>query len=155
MNQPTETMPDTVGDGQARLDSIAAVEEAERRRRAAIETLEEMVFFEYDEATITSSAEQTLRAKLSILRNNPQVRILIEGHADERGSTEYNVALAAERAEAVKDFLVGFGLDSNRFEVISYGEEQPLVNQSNERAWAQNRRAEFVITAGAQSIQGD
>lgn len=143
----------------ARQDSIeaarAAAAEAEARRMAAIETLEEMVFFEYDEATITSAAEQTLRAKLSILRDNPQVQIRIEGHADERGSTEYNLALARERAEAVRDFLVGFGLDPDRFSIISYGEERPLVNQSNESAWARNRRAEFVITAGAQSIQGD
>lgn len=160
--QPEETTEEPGMDmdslRQAQQDSAeaaaAAAAAAEEARLAAIETLEEMVFFEYDEATITSAAEQTLRAKLPILRSNPQVEILIEGHADERGSTEYNVALARERAEAVMDFLVGFGLDTDRFEIVSYGEERPLVNQSNESAWARNRRAEFVITAGAQTIQG-
>jgi len=153
MEPPPETGPDTAE--QRRQAELEEQRRLEAARAAAIETLEEMIFFEYDEAAITSAAEQTLRAKLSILRDNPQVEIRIEGHADERGSTEYNVALARERAEAVRDFLVGFGLDPDRFETISYGEEQPLVNQSNESAWARNRRAEFAITAGAQSIQGD
>ncbi|MGD2069632.1 MAG: OmpA family protein [Gemmatimonadota bacterium] len=144
----------------ARQDSIAraeatarAAEEARMRGIAAArETLREMVFFEYDESRLTSEAELKLRNKVEVLRASPAVRIRIEGHADERGSTEYNLALGSRRAESVREYLVGFGLDPNRFEVTSYGEERPLVNASNEDAWARNRRAEFVITAGEDQI---
>lgn len=133
-----------------------AEREAEARRRAAIadarETLEAMVFFDYDRSEIRPDAAAILREKVEILRNSPQVQVRIEGHADERGSTEYNLALGNRRAEAVRQFLVGFGLSEARFEIVSFGEEQPLVNASNESAWARNRRAEFVITAGANAI---
>lgn len=154
---------------QRRADSIAAAREAERRaaeaaaareaeeaRRRAIadarETLEAMVFFDYDESEIRDDAAAVLRRKVEVLRASPQVQIRIEGHADERGSTEYNLALGNRRAEAVRQFLAGFGLPESRFTIVSYGEEQPLVNASNENAWAQNRRAEFEITAGANAI---
>ena len=133
-----------------------AEREAEAARMAAIaearETLEAMVFFDYDESEIRPDAAQVLREKAEVLRASPQVQLQIEGHADERGSTEYNLALGNRRAEAVRQFLVGFGLSEARFEIVSYGEEQPLVNASNESAWARNRRAEFNITAGANAI---
>ena len=128
--------------------------EAERQRliREARATLEEMVFFDYDMSEIRSDAEASLRAKLAILRASPQVQLRIEGHADDRGSTEYNMALGNRRAEAVRQFLVGFGLAENRFEIVSFGEGRPLQQGSNEAAWARNRRAQFVITAGANAI---
>lgn len=140
-------------------DSIAAAEEA-ARRQAELEreqadaraTLEEMVFFEYDESDITSQAEQALRQKLAILEASPNVRMRLEGHTDERGSVEYNQALGNRRAESVREFFVQFGLASDRFQTTTYGEERPLVNRSDEAAWAQNRRVEFVITAGADQI---
>jgi len=134
---------------QARQDSIQRVREATAAARA---NLEEMVFFDFDESSITPAAERVLRQKVEILRNSPAVRLRIEGHADERGSTEYNMALGNRRAESVREFFVGFGLDPNRFSIVSYGEERPLVNQSNEQAWERNRRAEFVITAGQDQI---
>lgn len=142
---------------QARLDSIAQAEaaaQAERERavESARQILQERVFFDYDESALTAEARETLRRKVEILRASPAVQIRIEGHADERGSTEYNIALGTRRAESVREFLVGFGLDPNRFSVVSYGEERPLVSASNEQAWAQNRRAEFVITAGGDQI---
>jgi peptidoglycan-associated lipoprotein len=156
---------------QARLDSIrradeaaaaaeraaaeaAAAErrEAERRMAEARATLEEMIFFDYDEAEITAASERVLRAKVDILRRSPAVRIRIAGHADERGSNEYNIALGNRRAEAVREFMANFGVDANRIAIISYGEDRPLVNQSNEAAWSRNRRAEFEITAGADQI---
>ena len=90
--------------------------------------------------------------KVDILRANPNVTVRVEGHADERGSTEYNLALASRRADAVKTFFTGFGLDADRFPTVSYGEERPLVNRSDEAAWAQNRRAEFVITGGGGAL---
>lgn len=145
---------------QARLDSIAAAEAAaaaeqramEQRMAAARETLTRTIYFDYDEADITTQAEQILRAKLDILRNSPAVRIRIEGHADERGTNEYNIALGNRRAESVRQFMTGFGIDQNRISIVSYGEDQPAAMGSSEAAWAQNRRAEFVITAGADQI---
>jgi peptidoglycan-associated lipoprotein len=130
----------------------AAEAERQRRIREARATLEEMVFFDYDMSEIRSDAATTLRAKVDILRSSPQVQIRIEGHADERGSTEYNMALGNRRAEAVRQFLVGFGLDASRFEIVSFGEGRPLEMGSNEAAWARNRRGQFVITAGANAI---
>ena len=109
-------------------------------------TLEAVVQFDYDEAVITAAAERLLRAKLPILRNSPTVRLRLEGHADERGSTEYNLALGSRRAESVREFLSGFGISASVFTTTSFGEERPAVNRSDEAAWAQNRRVEFVIT---------
>ena len=137
----------------ARLEAEAAAE-AERQRliREARATLEEMVFFDYDESDIRDDAATVLRAKVEILRASPAVQLRIEGHADERGSTEYNMALGNRRAESVRQYLVGFGLAENRFEIVSFGEGRPLQQGSNESAWARNRRGQFVITAGANAI---
>ncbi len=155
---------------QAYRDSVARAEaerraaeaEAQRQRdaeaarqramAAARTTLEEMVFFDYDESELTMDAQAVLRRKVEILRASPQVQLRIEGHADERGSTEYNLALGNRRAEAVRQFLTGFGLSEARFNIVSYGEERPMVRAANESAWARNRRGEFVITAGANAI---
>jgi len=151
---------DSIARAQAEAERRAAEEraarEAEEARMAAMEsareTLQAMVFFDLDESAITDPSAAVLRRKVDILRASPQVQIRIEGHADERGSTEYNLALGNRRAQAVREFLTGFGLPESRFTIVSYGEEQPLVNQSNESAWSQNRRAEFEITAGANAI---
>jgi len=136
---------------RAAADSAAA---AERQRlvAAARNVLEQRVFFDYDESAILPAAEQLLRQKAEILRASPQVRIRVEGHADERGSTEYNLALGNRRAEAIRQFLTDFGLSADRFETTTFGEGRPIATGSNEQAWAQNRRGEFVITAGADSI---
>ncbi len=145
---------------EARTDAEreAARREQERMNRArdqARATLEAVVRFDYDESVITAAAERLLRAKLPILRNSPTVRLRFEGHADERGSTEYNLALGSRRAESVRDFLSGFGISANRFTTTSFGEERPAVNRSDESAWAQNRRVEFVITGGQIVVSED
>ena len=145
---------------EARTDAEreAARREQERMNRArdqARATLEAVVRFDYDESVITAAAEGLLRAKLPILRNSPTVRLRFEGHADERGSTEYNLALGSRRAESVRDFLSGFGISANRFTTTSFGEERPAVNRSEESAWAQNRRVEFVITGGQIVVSED
>jgi len=155
---------------RAYQDSVRAAEEARRRAEAeaaaeraaeaarqravaaARTTLEAMVFFDYDMSEIRDDAAALLRQKVAILRASPQVRLRIEGHADERGSTEYNLALGNRRAEAVRQFLTGFGLSENRFEIVSFGEGRPLQQGSTEAAWSRNRRGQFVITAGATSI---
>lgn len=111
-------------------------------------TLGERVHFDYDMSTIRADAEAVLQRKIPLLRQYASITIRVEGHADERGSIEYNLALGQRRAQAVKDYLVRFGIAANRVAVESYGEERPLVQGSNENAWAQNRRAEFIITGG-------
>ncbi|MDA0328537.1 MAG: OmpA family protein [Gemmatimonadetes bacterium] len=128
--------------------------EAERQRlmREARTTLEEMVFFDYDMSEIREDAAARLRAKVAILRASPTVQIRVEGHADDRGSTEYNLALGNRRAEAIRQFITGFGLAENRFEIVSFGEGRPLQQGSTEADWARNRRGQFVITAGANAI---
>lgn len=173
-NEPPAQPPGPTGPSEEELarmraDSIAAEQarqaelerqrqtELERRREAerqrVISILEQRVYFEFDQSRLTSAAEATLRQKLDILRQYPQIQLRMEGHADERGSTEYNLALGSRRAAGVVDYFTGFGLSEGRFATVSYGEERPLVPQSNENAWSQNRRVEFVITAGRDSIQ--
>lgn len=143
---------------EARQDSIRRAE-AERARMMERETaaarsiVEELIHFEFDRSAITPQGEQRLLRKLAVLRANPDLRIRIAGHADERGSVEYNRALGQRRAEAAKSFLVGFGISSNRINTVSFGEDRPLVNASTEQAWAQNRRDEFTIVAGGDQLR--
>ena len=132
-----------------RADSLARIEATTRRMR---ETLQTRIHFDFDQSAITPSGEEVLTRQVAVLRAYPDVRLRITGHADERGSTEYNLALGQRRAQAVKDYYVNYGLAASRFEVVSLGEERPLVSQSNEAAWAQNRRAEFTITGGESSL---
>jgi peptidoglycan-associated lipoprotein len=127
-------------------DNGATEREEEMRRLRAV--LEQVVHFDYDEWTIRTDAQESLAAKVPFLRQNTGIRMRIEGHADERGSVEYNLALGMRRANAVRDYLTGFGLDASRFETQSFGEDRPMAQGSNERAWSQNRRAEFRITTG-------
>jgi peptidoglycan-associated lipoprotein len=159
---PPAELPDTVGDGQQaldaqnRADSIRAAREAEEARQREVQrvmsVLTAMVFFEYDQSSLTPEGERLLRDKSTILRDNPEVRIRVEGHADERGSTEYNVALGNRRAESVVRFLTSFGLDASRFTTTSFGEERPMDRGESESSFARNRRGEFVVTAGEGSI---
>ena len=123
---------------------------AESRRLMA--SLQEMVFFDYDQAVIRSDARSVLDAKVAILRVNPGVALRLEGHADERGSVEYNLALSLRRANAIRDYLVNFGLDGSRFEVVPVGEERPLVTGASEEAYARNRRGEFHISRGGDNL---
>ena len=150
---------DSIAAAEAEAARLAAQRQAELDRQRLMERdrligiLEQRVFFEYDQSSLTPAAESALRQKVEILRDWPQVQIRVEGNADERGSTEYNLALGSRRAAGVVEFLVGFGLDEGRFSTVSYGEERPLVPESTEAAWSQNRRADFVITSGRDSIQ--
>jgi peptidoglycan-associated lipoprotein len=143
-------------EARRRAEEEEAARRAEEARQRAIRearaTLMEMVHFDYDMSEIRPQDAEILRAKVAILRSSPQVQLRVEGHADERGSTEYNLALGNRRAESVRQFLTGFGLDESRFSITSFGESRPIAQGSNEQAWAQNRRAEFVITAGVNAI---
>ena len=106
---------------------------------------EDDVYFEYDSATLTSEAMALLKEKAQWLQDNPTARALIEGHCDERGSNEYNLALGDRRAGSVKTFLVNLGISPSRLSTVSYGEERPVDPGKTEAAYARNRRAHFVI----------
>lgn len=152
---------------RARLDSIARADAARREAEAAAarraeeerRRLEEArsalaapIHFDYNESAIRDSDRSLLEAKLPVLTANPGLRIRIAGHADERGSDEYNVALGQRRAAAAKRFLTDRGIAETRIDIVSHGEERPVAMGSDEGAWAQNRRAEFEITAGTVSV---
>ena len=103
------------------------------------------VFFGFDEYSLTAEARATVQRQAEWLKANPSVTASIEGHADERGTREYNLALAERRATAVKNYLVTLGVSSSRVESISYGKERPVALGHNEEAWSQNRRGVMVV----------
>ena len=125
-------------------------EAEERARREAMErrmaTLSERIYFSYDRSDISTESATVLQAKLPVLREAQSIRLRIEGHADERGSLEYNLALGLRRAQAVRDYLAGFGIDASRLTIESFGEDRPLDTTGSAQAWARNRRAEFIST---------
>ncbi|SLN73311.1 peptidoglycan-associated lipoprotein Pal [Oceanibacterium hippocampi] len=103
------------------------------------------VFFDLDRYDLTPEARDTLQRQAAWLAANPQVTLTVEGHADERGTREYNLALGDRRATSVKNYLVNLGVDPARLSTISYGKERPVALGSNEAAWAQNRRGVAVV----------
>ena len=137
---------------RARLDRERLAREAAERSKAVAADLAAMINFEYDQAAVRSSDQGTLDRKAAVLAANPNVRLQISGHADERGSDEYNLALGNRRAAAAKRYLENKGIDASRMEVVSYGEERPLNPGHDETAYAQNRRDEFQVTAGGDNL---
>jgi peptidoglycan-associated lipoprotein len=109
------------------------------------------VFFDFNKSTLTGKAQETLNKQAAWLSRVTSATILIEGHCDERGTREYNLALGERRATAVKDYLISKGVAASRIKTISYGKERPAVLGSNEWAWSQNRRGVTTITGGAKS----
>jgi len=103
------------------------------------------IYFEFDSIRLAPDAQEILTQKADWLRANPAATVTIEGHCDNRGTNEYNLALGEGRAQSAKAFLVDLGIDSSRLNTISYGEERPLDNAQTEEAWSKNRRAHFVI----------
>ena len=102
------------------------------------------VFFATNESFLTTGSRDTLRKQATWLRKNPEVNVVLEGHADERGTREYNLALGERRANAAKDYLMTYGVSSDRISVISYGKERPVDSGSNPLAWSKNRRSVTV-----------
>ena len=103
------------------------------------------VLFEFDSYDLRGNARDVLRGNADWLKSNPSARIEVEGHCDERGTSEYNLALGARRSQAAKDYLVSLGISPERISTISYGEEIPVCTEPNENCWRQNRRARFVV----------
>ena len=104
------------------------------------------VFFDYDSSSITAEGQKTLAAQAAWLKQNSKVNVTVEGHCDERGTREYNIALGERRAAAAKKYLAGLGVASSRINTISYGKERPAVIGEDESAWGQNRRAVTIIS---------
>lgn len=107
--------------------------------------MQEDIYFDFDKSTLTPAAQDNLLRKAEWLRENPDATVTIEGHCDERGTNEYNLALGDRRAESAKAFLVDLGIDPMRLTTISYGEERPVDPRHTEEAWAKNRRDHFVV----------
>ncbi len=105
--------------------------------------LSQMVYFAFDSSALTPEARQVLTRKVEVLRKYPQVKLVIEGHCDERGTAEYNLALGERRAQAAAQYLSNLGIGSDRLSTVSYGKERPLDPGHSEAAWAKNRRDEF------------
>jgi peptidoglycan-associated lipoprotein len=159
---PTSTATKPTGPN---ADSVAAAAAAERERleRERLEReaalagtvgtdLKAMIHFDYDASDVRADDLANLDRKAAILAANPGVRVRISGHADERGSDEYNLALGMRRAASAKRHLESKGVEGARIEVISYGEERPLGAGADEASWANNRRDEFEVTAGGTSL---
>jgi len=109
------------------------------------------VNFDFDRYDLRPDAREILKGHAAWLKANPQSRVEVEGHCDERGTSEYNLALGAKRAESAKRYLIDLGISPSTLSTISYGEELPLCREQNETCWAKNRRAHFVVKAGPTS----
>jgi len=134
---------------ERRLQEQALQEDEARQRNLQMSAREQFenqdVLFDYDSAVLSAGARQLLKVKAGWLEVNAGRNIVVQGHCDERGTTEYNLALGDQRAAAVKAFLMDLGISGDRITTISYGEEKPLDPGTGEAAWARNRRAHFVI----------
>jgi peptidoglycan-associated lipoprotein len=138
----------------AREARLAKMSEAERQREEAAMMAEEArmrafvdehIHFDFDKYVLTPKAMMILDEKAAYLREHPEVRVLVEGHCDERGTNEYNLALGDRRANSAKNYLVRSGVAESRITIISYGEEQPLCMDHAESCWWKNRRAQFQV----------
>lgn len=104
------------------------------------------IYFDYDESTLSEDTRDKLSRNADLLKGNPQFSVTLEGHADSRGTSEYNLALGERRSNAVKDYITSLGVGGDRLRTLSYGEERPVCTDESESCWSQNRRVHMVIT---------
>jgi peptidoglycan-associated lipoprotein len=143
----TGTDPGATGPGAGAIDpSTLGGANDPRSPQYFSQTIGDRVFFLVDQSTLTPQAQSTLQAQAQWLLANSDYLALIEGHADEQGTSEYNVALGARRANAVREFLIAQGVPATRLRTISYGKERPVAVCADESCWSQNRRAVTVIS---------
>jgi peptidoglycan-associated lipoprotein len=123
-------------------------EEALRRQRiqARIAEVFKPVYFAYDQSTLSAEGQSTLQEIGKLMKEVPEITARVEGHADERGTNEYNLALGERRSKTVQDYLSSYGVQSSRLQTISYGEEKPAMEGHDESSWSKNRRVEFTTT---------
>ena len=155
----TATGPGGSATATARVTVTVAVAAPAPSRGPSLEELftkeVQDAFFDYDKADLRTDARTALDKTAEFLRSYPNVAIVIEGHCDERGSTEYNVALGDRRSESAKDFLLAQGVTANRIQTVSYGKERPFCSGENETCFQQNRRAHFRMASGSASQSGN
>jgi peptidoglycan-associated lipoprotein len=140
---PTPAVTDKMEDPL--LSSDLQVVNDELRRRG----FSPDIYFDYDESTLSDDTRQKLSRNADLLKSQPQFSVTIEGHADARGTSEYNLALGERRANAVRDYLSSLGVAATRMRTISYGKERPVCTEEVESCWSQNRRAHMIITGRA------
>jgi peptidoglycan-associated lipoprotein len=138
VNEPVPVPPEPVAE-----DTIGSKSLDDLNRDSPLKPL----FFELDSADVSGEGQQILQANASIMKKYPAWQITVEGHCDERGTAEYNLALGERRALAAKNYLVSLGIPADKIRVVSYGKEFPFEPGHDESAWSKNRRAHFVITA--------
>ena len=142
---PSERVPDptdiTVSPDASGADAAISAEDMNRRGYL------KDVFFDLDRSEVRGDQREALDQNAAWLRKRPEVRIVIEGHCDERGTAQYNMALGERRAQTVMDYLVALGIPASRIQVMSYGKERPFTRGHDDKSWAQNRRGHFVVTA--------
>lgn len=143
-----EPEPPKMEEPAPRVEAPKVDEEALRRQRiqARIAEVFKPVYFAYDQSTISAEGQATLQEIGTLMKEVPEITARVEGHADERGTNDYNLALGERRAKSVNDYLTSYGIQGSRLSPISYGEEKPAVEGSDEGSWAKNRRVEFTTT---------
>jgi peptidoglycan-associated lipoprotein len=145
----TATGPGGSADASVRVSVTAPAPAAPAAHQPTMQELFDKevkdAYFDYDKADIRADARDALSKTAQFLRAYPQMKVVVEGHCDERGSTEYNLALGDRRAAAAKQFLVSLGIPADRLESVSYGKERPFCSASTEECYMQNRRAHFVM----------
>lgn len=135
-----------VAEDSVQVTAAKRAAEIEEQKRQELEKLrsEHIIYFDFDVSTVSEQFTSLLDAHATFLNNSPDVKVLIEGHADERGTPEYNIALSERRAKAVVTYLENMGVSSEQLSVVSYGEEKPMVQDRSEEAFSKNRRAVIV-----------
>ena len=145
LNEPTNQATETQETSEADLFQLPT-EDAVRTEDVAPDQLQfQEIYFDFDQSDLSGEARTILSGHAQLLRKYPGVKILVEGHCDERGTIEYNLALGARRAQIVKQYLANYGISDSRIATVSYGKERPADPGHTESAWAKNRRAAFVI----------
>lgn len=132
-----------VDDGASEGQTLELNGDSDSMRAGALSS----VYFAYDSSALNSSTRSTLDANAQYLKENKNVEVQVEGHCDERGGIQYNLALGEKRAKVIKDYLVALGVEASRISTVSYGKERPVEFGHDEAAWSKNRRGNFVVTA--------
>ena len=136
-----------VAESKSEKSGSGSLDDLQKGGAAAAGPLKD-VFFAFDRSDLSTNARSILKANSDWLKANPAAQVQIEGHCDERGTVEYNLALGSKRAQASKDYLETLGVPANRLSMISYGEEIPVCRENGDSCWEKNRRARFIVTSG-------
>lgn len=143
---PVAAAPVALPVAQAEVEPAQPVEDSRLKIQELLTRVFKPVYFPFDQASLSEEARQLLAEAGMLMKQEPSISVIIQGNTDDRGTEEYNLALGQRRAQTVKNYLLGFGIDSSRLKVVSYGEEKPALEGSEESARAMNRRDEFLVS---------